>query len=396
MPAPSTESISEKPCPSNPVIETEHLHELWQREITEQNEKHLVALFVALLFGSIAYTGYDYFSLPALWFELLWWRLLGAVCGIASLVLFLHKRISALTAATILFLSVSLYLGYFASRIDDSVHLTVWNMNVGASMFILPLALLTVPTRLNISLIGIFVANYLFWYFLNSPFSFSELFIYGGAFVILAMLIAFFGHWSKVRSAKQLAELRFTIETKNHEILEQNRKLEIQATYDTLTGAFNRGAGLQILEDRIRLNQRDGLDLTIVYVDVDNLKTTNDGLGHKFGDQLILGVVDSIRGSIRDVDLICRMGGDEFLVVMSGCDLAEAKHIMNRISTQLERLSAGSAFPFEISWGALSYSKDDFTSLGEFIEGADHIMYEAKQKKKRLRQEVAFETKHVI
>ena len=127
--------------------------------------------------------------------------------------------------------------------------------------------------------------------------------------------------------------------------------------------------------------------MTIVYADIDNLKTTNDGLGHKFGDQLIVGVVESVRSAIRDVDLVCRLGGDEFLLVMSDCELTEAKRIMNRICTQLEQRSEGSPFPYEISWGALSYNKSEFGSLNEFIEAADHLMYEAKQEKKHLRRE---------
>lgn len=267
-------------------------------------------------------------------------------------------------------------------------------MNLSAAMFILPLALLTYPLLFSISMTVIFVISYLFWNLLYSNLSFSEHLIYGGIFNIFAILVSLFGHWSKFRSIKRIAELNLVIEIKNQEILEQNRKLELQATYDALTGAFNRGIGLQILEDRIRLNQRDSLELTIVYIDLDNLKTTNDNLGHKFGDQLILGVVESIRGAIRDADLVCRLGGDEFLVVMNNCDLAEAKRIMSRICTQLELLSRGSPFPYEISWGALSHNKDDFPSLNEFIEGADRIMYEAKQAKKRLRREKAVGSVH--
>lgn len=130
------------------------------------------------------------------------------------------------------------------------------------------------------------------------------------------------------------------------------------------------------------MHHRDRLELTIVYIDVDNLKTTNDKFGHKFGDQLILGVVESIRAGIRDGDLVCRMGGDEFLLVMSNCSLAGAINIMKRICEQLEVLSQGSPFLYEISWGALGYNKDYFPSLNEFIERADQIMYESKQAKK--------------
>ena len=389
-----------KPSPeispsSSPDLGTKHLDALWQGEINGQNERHLQAILVAGCIGTLVYIGYDYLTLPSLWLDLLGWRLFAVFCAITSLVLFLRKRLSALTAFAIFYLVTSFYLGRFASLFDDPIQLTAWNMNTGAAMFLIPLALMTFPHRFNVMLIVAFFANYSFWFLLNSVFSFYELIVYGGSFLVFVALTSLLGHWAKVLSAKRLAMLQLVIETKNQEILEKNSQLEFRATYDVLTGAFNRGAGLQILEDRIRLTHRDALDLTIVYVDVDNLKSTNDSLGHKLGDKLILGVVESIRNALRDVDLVCRLGGDEFLVVMGNCSQAEAQNIMNRICAKLEMLSTGSPFPYEISWGALGYKRADFHSVDEFIEGADRLMYEAKQEKKRLRRGATLDAKPV-
>ena len=361
----------------------------FQRELAAQNEKHLVAFIVATCFATVAYIGYDYLSLPALWSQMVWWRLLAVLCGIVVIALFLRKRLSALTALAIFFVFNALYLGYFVSLYDDPLQLLAANVNLSAAMFILPLALLTFPLRYNLVLTAIFVVNYIFWNVLKSPFSYAELLIYGGAFIIFAIMVSILGHWSRIRSVRRIAELNRVIELKNQEILEQNSKLELQATYDALTGAFNRGFGLHILEDRIRLTQRDGLHLTVVYIDVDNVKSTNDGLGHKFGDQLILGVVDSLRAALRDADLVCRLGGDEFLVVMNNCDLSEAKVILTRVCAKLERLSKGSPFPYEISWGAVTYNKEEFPTLNEFVERADQTMYESKQAKKAARRDIS-------
>ncbi len=384
-----TESTVNTQLLADSVSGAEYFQEQCQREITAQNERHLVAFIVAICSAVIAYIGYDYLTLPLLWSQMVVWRLLDILCGIVVIVLFLRKSISGLTAWAIFFVFNALHLSYFVSLYDNPIHLIAANVNLSVAMFILPLAILTYPLGFSICITLIFITSYLFWNFLYSPFSFSEILIHGGAFNIFAILVSLLGHWSKVRSTKQLVRLNLIIETKNLEILEQNRKLELQATYDTLTGAFNRGAGLKILEDRIGLNQRDGRELTIAYVDVDNLKTTNDSLGHKFGDRLIVGVVESIRIAIRGVDLVCRLGGDEFLVVMSDSELAEANRIMSRICAQLKQRSEGSPFPYEISWGALSYNRSEFGSLNEFIEAADHLMYEAKQEKKRLRREHA-------
>jgi len=355
---------------------------MFHQELTKQNEAHIVPFIVAICFAIFAYIGYDYVTLPLLWPYLLILRLFAILCGIISIVLFLRKTISALTAWAFFFISNALTLGYLVTLYDDPIHFMAGNVNLSVAMFILPLALLTYPLNFSISMTMIFIVNYLFWNLLNSSFSLSETLVHGGAFIIFTVLVSILGHWSKISSIKKLTELNLIIETKNQEILEQNRKLELLATYDALTGAYNRGFGLQLLEDRIRLHHRDKLELTIVYIDVDNLKTTNDRLGHKYGDQLIVGVVESMRSGIRQGDLVCRMGGDEFLLVMSNCSLAGANEMMKRICGQLDVLSSTSQFPYEISWGALSCDRDNFASVDEFIERADRMMYESKQEKK--------------
>lgn len=355
---------------------------MFHKELTQHNEKHIVSFIVAICFAIVAYVGYDYLTLPLIWHKLLILRLFAILCGAISIILFVRKILSALTVWAIFFISNALTLGYLVSCYDDPILLIAGNVNLSLAMFILPLALLTYPLYFSISMTLIFITNYLFWNIFNSSFSLSETLIYGGAFIIFAILVSLLGHWSKIRGIKQLVKLNLIIEIQNQEIREQNRKLELQATFDALTGAYNRGFGLQILENRIQQNLRDRLELTIVYIDVDNLKTTNDSLGHKYGDQLIVGVVESMRSVIRDGDLVCRMGGDEFLLVLSNCSLYQAKNIMKRICEKLEVLSKDSPFLYEISWGALSYNQDDFPSLNEFIERSDQIMYESKQAKK--------------
>ncbi len=377
-----TESSTQTKQSINMSSDTGRQLKMFHQELTKQNEAHIVPFIVAICFAIFAYIGYDYVTLPLLWPYLLILRLFAILCGIISIVLFLRKTISALTAWAFFFISNALTLGYLVTLYDDPIHFMAGNVNLSVAMFILPLALLTYPLNFSISMTMIFIVNYLFWNLLNSSFSLSETLVHGGAFIIFTVLVSILGHWSKISSIKKLTELNLIIETKNQEILEQNRKLELLATYDALTGAYNRGFGLQLLEDRIRQHHRDKLELTIVYIDVDNLKTTNDRLGHKYGDQLIVGVVESMRSGIRQGDLVCRMGGDEFLLVMSNCSLAGANEMMKRICGQLDVLSSTSQFPYEISWGALSCDRDNFASVDEFIERADRMMYESKQEKK--------------
>ena len=204
----------------------------FQRELVAQNEKHLVAFIVATCIAMVGYIGYDYLSLPALWSQMVWLRLLAVLCGIVVIALFLRKRLSALTAFAIFFVFNSLILCYFVSLYDDLLQFLAASVNLSAAMFILPLALLTYPLRFSLALTAIFVATYVFWNVLKSPFSYAELLIYGGAFNIFAIVVSLLGHMSKIRSVRRIAKLNQVIELKNQEILEQNHKLELQATYD--------------------------------------------------------------------------------------------------------------------------------------------------------------------
>ncbi|MBF0220207.1 MAG: hypothetical protein HQL49_11885 [Gammaproteobacteria bacterium] len=85
---------------------------VFQRELVAQNEKHIVAFIAAICVAIAAYIGYDYLALPAIWFQMFWWRLLAILCGVIVIVLFLRKRISALCAWAIFFTINALPLGY--------------------------------------------------------------------------------------------------------------------------------------------------------------------------------------------------------------------------------------------------------------------------------------------
>jgi diguanylate cyclase (GGDEF)-like protein len=138
------------------------------------------------------------------------------------------------------------------------------------------------------------------------------------------------------------------------------------AETDVLTGARTRGPGLADLDLEIDRARRTRGELVVAYVDVVGLKLVNDTRGHSAGDEMLQSVVRAIRGQLRSYDLIVRLGGDEFLSVMSGATIEEA---CQRFEAVRATLAADTDHQYEIRIGfALLESAETSAQL---IERAD-------------------------
>jgi diguanylate cyclase (GGDEF)-like protein/PAS domain S-box-containing protein len=105
-----------------------------------------------------------------------------------------------------------------------------------------------------------------------------------------------------------------------------------QAAHDRMTGLLNRGELTDCLENALTRKARTGTRIAVLYCDVDNLKTVNDGLGHAAGDALLVATGNRIASSVRDSDTVARVGGDEFVVILDRIsDLTGAEHIATHI-----------------------------------------------------------------
>lgn len=145
---------------------------------------------------------------------------------------------------------------------------------------------------------------------------------------------------------------------------------------DGLTGVHRREAGLLELEREIMKAKRTGHPFVLAFLDVDGLKTTNDTRGHAAGDELLRRVVDSVRGVLRDYDLIVRYGGDEFLVGVM--DLPAAKAAL-RFELANARLAVNA--DASMSVGVAELAPAD--SLADLIARADRAMYDARRARHR-------------
>jgi diguanylate cyclase (GGDEF)-like protein len=155
------------------------------------------------------------------------------------------------------------------------------------------------------------------------------------------------------------------------------RKLEYYAFTDPLTNTSNRRTGLMVFEKLIKSSSRNNEPLTICFIDIDGLKRVNDTYGHNEGDNLIKSIAMIISSSLRDVDTISRLGGDEFLLILPNCNAKNAEMIMQRIRGKMHRYNLDSNKPYSLSFscGIEQVSCDEASNVDEIIKRADENMY---------------------
>lgn len=156
-------------------------------------------------------------------------------------------------------------------------------------------------------------------------------------------------------------------------------RLEKMATTDKLTGLANRRAFDLLLPQAIREQKRANTSLIAILIDIDNFKTVNDSLGHLAGDSVIRQVAETIKGTLRDSDIICRWGGEEFLVVIKGVMEAQglqlAEKIRSAVETGIFRVG-DKIIPVTISLGFAVHGTDE--TPDQLISRADTALYAAK------------------
>lgn len=164
------------------------------------------------------------------------------------------------------------------------------------------------------------------------------------------------------------------------QLLELNIKLEAMATVDSLTSLYNRRYfDLKLIEEA-RKADRENQELSLMMIDFDNFKHYNDSYGHQTGDKLLQEVASIIKSSLRRSDMVFRYGGDEFSVLVPGCNIAKAAEIaqnfVKKISeTQFTSSDGQSLDKITISCGVAHY-KD---SLEDFMVMADKCLFAAKE-----------------
>jgi diguanylate cyclase (GGDEF)-like protein len=148
------------------------------------------------------------------------------------------------------------------------------------------------------------------------------------------------------------------------------------AALDQLTGLYNRRSGEQRLAEEISRAVRHQRPLTVLLIDLDGLKQTNDKLGHAAGDLVLKTFSERLQKAIRGSDLAVRLGGDEFMALLPECRADEVRHVMARIEG-LEVEYAGTRIPIRFSRGWTDYKPGETSE--ELLKRADEALYADKR-----------------
>ncbi|MEN6560385.1 MAG: sensor domain-containing diguanylate cyclase [Acidobacteriota bacterium] len=175
------------------------------------------------------------------------------------------------------------------------------------------------------------------------------------------------------------------LERANRKLRLTNEKLESQSLSDHLTGLNNRRGFFTFGLQQMKIAKRLKKDNFLVFLDIDYLKEVNDNHGHAVGDLLLQGVAAILRTTLRESDVIGRIGGDEFAVLaMRSKGLAE-RALLARIEegVQAYRIRGYPRLRLSVSMGLVRIDPQKYQQLDDFLAHADFLMYQEKRKKER-------------
>lgn len=158
-------------------------------------------------------------------------------------------------------------------------------------------------------------------------------------------------------------------------------QLAYRATHDDLTGLPNRQLLLDRLEQAIRMADRNGSSVAVMFIDLDDFKLINDTLGHAAGDKVLRAVASRLSGLVRDTDTVARFGGDEFVVLLTEQGDATARNaVIERVTHAISQpiIIDGTAHAITPSIGHASYPESGSTA-DMLLMRSDMAMYQAKR-----------------
>jgi two-component system cell cycle response regulator len=184
------------------------------------------------------------------------------------------------------------------------------------------------------------------------------------------------------------AELRARLHTGRRilqledKLVEAREEMRFKATHDALTSLWNRGAIMALLESELSRSARDHSPLSLLLCDIDHFKRVNDTYGHQTGDEVLEEVSSRLLDGVRAYDAVGRYGGEEFLVLLSGCSREHSKkraeYIRESISGSPFSTGQGST-SLSISIGAVTIENwEQSTPIEPYLKQADVALYRAK------------------
>jgi diguanylate cyclase len=200
---------------------------------------------------------------------------------------------------------------------------------------------------------------------------------------IISLLEEALRETNALHATNEMAVVRKQVSAAEHRIEQLKAELELVSRLvheDQLTGALNRRGLDDALARETARAERNGTNLCIALIDIDNFKRINDSFGHQVGDIVLVHLVAIIRETIRTNDLIGRYGGEEFLLLLPDSRLEEAMRVMARLQNCLARKPMSWANEqLVVTFSAGVAARMPGEREGVLIQRADEALYEAKR-----------------
>jgi diguanylate cyclase (GGDEF)-like protein len=183
----------------------------------------------------------------------------------------------------------------------------------------------------------------------------------------------------RITSDLIIRSIRYALE--RHKLITMLRGLSL---IDDLTGLYNRRGFMTIAEEKLKAAKREKKKLILFFIDLDDMKRINDKHGHTIGDKALRATAEVLRNSLRDSDVIARIGGDEFAALALSSNEEKARIIEERINQKLDSFNEEGSIPIRLglSIGRIVESVLEDTSFSELLERADAAMYRIKTGRK--------------
>jgi diguanylate cyclase (GGDEF)-like protein len=244
-----------------------------------------------------------------------------------------------------------LLFGYIDYQVTPETSLSIF--------YLFPVSLLTWFTGKKVGVMAS-VLSAIAWFLINSPSSYIENSILVNSWNAIVMFLFLF------IVSYLLIELRTAKEREKE-----------SARVDPTTGLANKRLFFELARLEVKKVERYRHPLTVVYMDVDDFRKINDTLGRRVGDKLLQTVAQTIKTTIRETDIIARIGGDDFVILLPGSGYESANIVIRRVHKELLNSMQENEWSATFSIGAATFINPP-KSVDDMIQRADHLMYLAK------------------
>lgn len=179
------------------------------------------------------------------------------------------------------------------------------------------------------------------------------------------------------------ASLELKVQERTRELIEANRHLKKISLTDNLTKLPNRRYAMNVIKALWTEAKEHNLIITCLMIDADYFKEVNDNFGHDMGDRVLKAIAITLKDSVRTDDIVCRLGGDEFLIVCPNTNITGGRLVANSVLKNINRLKVpisenSDFYKGSVSIGVASLSQD-MQSYSDLIKKADESVYLAKK-----------------